>query len=143
MVCNTSRPSVMSLPQIAYKLQYLMRQNRSDSASLNLPVVAIARYLGLERTTIYAAANGESVSRLVQMQLSRFLRRAERGELEARRRPTGEYEIVEVENPKPPPLTLRVELNLGGIGPRLDRRVPQQTPATMLDFKKLFGILPR
>lgn len=128
----------MSLFVIAQKLRKLQRRNRagSDSAHLNLPVVAIARYLGLERSTIYAAGNGAPVTRLVQMQLSRFLRRVERGELEARRRPTGEYEIVEVENPKPPPLNLRVELNLGGAGPRLSGEARQPSP-TMPRFSKL------
>ena len=105
-----------------------------DSAALNLPVMAIARYLGIHRTTIYAAAGGEPVSRLVQMLLTRFLRRVELGEVQAEKI-NGRWKIVVVEHPAPR-LLLRVDLGLGHAGPRLSAEARQPSPS-MPNFKLL------
>ena len=110
-----------------------MGQNH-NAAALNFPVMAIARYLELHRDTIYAAAGGEPVSRYVQILLGRFLLRAELGEVKAEKI-NGRWEIAAVENPVPR-LLLRVNLDLGGAGPRLSAEVRQPSPS-MPDFKKL------
>lgn len=127
------RASVMSLTEIARRLRRLIGQNYEAPAS-NFPVMAIARYLELHRDTIYAAAGGQPVSRYVQILLGRFLRRVELGEVKAQRI-NGRWEIVAVENPRPH-LMLRVDLGLGGAGPRLSAEANQPSPS-MPDFKKL------
>ena len=127
------RASVKSISQIAFRLQHLVRQNR-DTAALNFPVLAIARYLGIHRDTLYAAAGGEPVSRLVQMLLTRFLRRVDLGEIKAEKI-GGRWKIVAVESPTPR-LMLRVDLGLGAAGPRLSAESHQPTP-TMPSFSKL------
>ena len=124
----------MPLSVIAQKLRHLMGKNRCDSAALKLPVAAIARYLGLHRDTLYAAASGDPMGPMVQMLLSRFLRRVELGELKTER-VRGQWEIVAVANPAPP-LMLRVDLNLGGGGPKLTGQVPKPSPV-MPSFSKL------
>ena len=124
----------MSLAEIAIRLQRLMGQNH-DAAGLKFPIVAIARFLGIHRDSLYSAgANCEPVSRHMQMLLSRFLRRVELGELQAERI-NGRWEIVAVENPAPR-LMLRVDLGLGGAGPRLSAEANQPSPS-MPHFKKL------
>ena len=134
--CNPPRADVPPLSVIAQKLQHMQRLNRRDAASGSFPFVAIARYLGLHRDTVYAAASGEAIGPMVQMLLSRFLRRIELGELRAER-VKGQWEVVVVENPKLP-LMLRVDFGLGGSGPKLMGRTPQPSPI-MPSFSKLFS----
>jgi hypothetical protein len=132
-----SNSYVMSFGEIAGRLQQLMQQNCGVARPDKPPIAAIARYLDIHRDTLYSIARGEAVGRMLQLLLSRFLLQLEAGELEGKKQRTGEWEICVVKNPSPRHL-LRINLNLGGQGPTLDRSRPQHVPK-MPVFAALFS----